>query len=55
METKLYVGNMSDETNEQDLQTMFSEAGAVESVNVIVDRRTGKAKGVCICNNEQQG
>ena len=45
METKLYVGNMSDETNEQDLQTMFSEAGVVESVNVIVDRRTGKAKG----------
>jgi len=45
MVTKLYVGNMSAETNEQDLQTMFSEAGAVESVDVIKDRRTGKAKG----------
>ena len=32
MATKLYVGNMSAETIEQDLQTMFSEAGTVESV-----------------------
>ena len=45
METKLYVGNMSDETTEQDLQTMFSEAGSVGSVDVIMDRKTKKSKG----------
>ncbi len=45
METKLYVGNMSYETTEQDLRTMFSEAGTVESVDVIMDRQTGRPKG----------
>jgi cold-inducible RNA-binding protein len=45
METKLYIGNMSLETTEQDLRTMFSEAGTVGSVDVIMDRQTGKSKG----------
>ena len=45
METKLYIGNMSHETTEQDLRTMFSEAGAVGSVDIIMDRQTGKSKG----------
>ncbi len=45
METKLYVGNMSYETTEQDLRTMFSEAGTVELVDVIMDRQTGRPKG----------
>jgi RNA recognition motif-containing protein len=45
METKLYVGNMSQETTEQDLRKMFSEAGTVGTVDVIVDRQTGKPKG----------
>jgi RNA recognition motif-containing protein len=45
METKLYVGNMSHETTEQDLRTMFAEAGTVNLVDVIMDRQTGKPKG----------
>jgi cold-inducible RNA-binding protein len=45
MEPKLYIGNMSQETTEQDLRTMFGEAGTVESVDLIMDRRTGKPKG----------
>jgi RNA recognition motif-containing protein len=45
METKLYVGNMSNETTEQDLRTMFAEAGTVGSVDVVMDRQTGKPKG----------
>lgn len=45
METKIYVGNMSHETTEQDLRTMFSEAGTVASVNMITDRQTGASKG----------
>jgi cold-inducible RNA-binding protein len=45
METKLYIGNMSHETTEQDLRTMFSEAGSVGSVDIIMDRQTGKPKG----------
>jgi cold-inducible RNA-binding protein len=45
MSRKLYVGNLPYETNESDLETLFAEAGAVESVNVIRDRETGRARG----------
>jgi RNA recognition motif-containing protein len=45
METKIYVGNMSQETTEQDLRTLFSEAGTVGSVEIIMDRQSGKPKG----------
>lgn len=45
METRLYVGNMSQETTEQDLRTLFGEAGTVGTVEVIMDRQTGKSKG----------
>jgi RNA recognition motif-containing protein len=45
METKLYVGNMSRDTSEQDLRTMFSEAGTVGTIDIILDRQTGKSKG----------
>jgi cold-inducible RNA-binding protein len=45
METKLYVGNMSPETSEQDLRTLFGEAGSVGSVDIIMDRYSGQPKG----------
>jgi RNA recognition motif-containing protein len=45
MSRKLYVGNIPYETNENDLQALFAEAGAVESVNVVRDRETGRARG----------
>lgn len=45
METRLYIGNMSKETTEQDLRTMFSEAGKVESVDVVINRQTGNPRG----------
>jgi cold-inducible RNA-binding protein len=45
MSTKLYVGNLPFETTENDLQTLFASAGTVETVNVIRDRDTGRARG----------
>src|SRR5918992_2822809 len=45
MSTKLYVGNLPFETSEADLQSLFEQAGAVETVNVIRDRDTGRARG----------
>ena len=45
METKLYVGNMSQKTTEEDLRTLFSEAGTVGTVDIIKDRQTGLPKG----------
>jgi len=45
METKLYVGNLSYETTEEDLRTLFAQAGTVESVDLIKDRSSGMSKG----------
>jgi RNA recognition motif-containing protein len=45
MEVKLYVGNLSYSTTEDDLRTLFSQAGTVASVAVIKDRDTGQSKG----------
>ena len=45
MGTNLYVGNLSYDTTEDTLRTLFSEYGEVQSVNVITDRDTGRSKG----------
>lgn len=45
MEKKLYVGNLSYDTTEQDLSALFTQAGVVESVDLIKDRDTGRSKG----------
>ena len=42
---KLYVGNISLDTSEQDLEDCFGEIGTVESVNIITDRDTGRSRG----------
>lgn len=45
METKLYVGNMSYETTEEEIRTLFAQAGTVTSVDLIKDRMSGRSKG----------
>jgi RNA recognition motif-containing protein len=45
MSTKLYVGNLSFETTSNELQTLFAQAGTVESVSLIEDRETGRSRG----------
>lgn len=45
MNRKLYVGNLAYETSETDLQTLFGQAGTVESVRVMRDMATGRARG----------
>lgn len=45
MNKKLYVGNLAYETSEADLQTLFQQAGAVETVRVMRDMATGRARG----------
>ena len=45
MGRKLYVGNLPYTASEQDLQDLFSQAGAVDSVNVMRDMATGRARG----------
>ncbi|MGZ8900276.1 MAG: RNA recognition motif domain-containing protein [Limisphaerales bacterium] len=45
MSTKLYVGNLSYDTTENDLQDAFSAHGTVVAVNLIQDQATGRARG----------
>src|SRR2546428_1209794 len=45
MGTKLYVGNLSFNTTENELQELFSQAGAVQEVTLMQDRFTGKSRG----------
>ena len=42
---KLYVGNMSFDTSEDDLRKAFEAHGQVDSVTIIMDRDTGRPKG----------
>ena len=42
---KLYVGNLSYETSESSLETLFAAHGVVSSVALIMDRDTGRPKG----------
>ena len=42
---RIYVGNISYQTNEEDLRQAFEEHGQVEDVAIIRDRDTGRSKG----------
>jgi RNA recognition motif-containing protein len=42
---KLYVGNLSFNTTNQDLNDLFATVGTVESSNIIEDRETGRSRG----------
>jgi len=45
MESKLYVGNLPYSATEEELSSLFGQAGAVTSVAIIKDRETGRSKG----------
>src|SRR5690606_35520465 len=44
-ENRLFVGNLGYQTMENDLQDYFSQAGVVTSVNLMLDKFTGKSRG----------
>ena len=45
MSMKLYVGNLSFDTNNQDLLELFAQSGSVQSANIVEDRETGRSRG----------
>ena len=45
MNQKLYVGNLSYDTTDQELQEQFAQHGTVQSANVVTDRDTGRSRG----------
>lgn len=58
MAKKLYVGGLSYTTSSDTLKELFSQAGTVESINIIIDKTTGQSKGFGFVemssNNEAQ-
>jgi len=45
MAKKIFVGNISFQTTENDLSDLFGQVGQVESIQIITDRDTGRSKG----------
>ena len=45
MSKKIFVGNLSFQTTEDDLNNVFAQHGPVEEVAIITDRETGRSKG----------
>lgn len=45
MATKLFVGNLPFSATNADLESLFSQVGAVASVNIIMDKFTGRSRG----------
>ena len=45
MNSKLFVGNLSFEVTENDLQDLFAGFGPVSEVNLVTDRTTGRSRG----------
>jgi len=45
VDVRLYVGNMAKSTTQDELNTLFTQAGPVTSVEIIKDRDTGESKG----------
>jgi RNA recognition motif-containing protein len=52
---KIYVGNLPFSATEADLRGLFEEHGTVDSVNVIVDRDTGRSKGFAFVEMDDEG
>jgi len=45
MEAKLYVGNLSKSTTQEELNVLFAQAGEVTAAEVVKDRKSGESKG----------
>jgi cold-inducible RNA-binding protein len=45
MQNKLFVGNLSFEVTENELQDLFAQHGTVTEVNLMLDRATGRSRG----------
>lgn len=54
MDTKLFVGNLNFDTTEEELRTLFAQAGTVTSVALIKDRATGRSKGFAFIEMSNQ-
>ena len=54
MDARLYVGNLSKTTTQDELNVLFTQAGGVTATEVIKDRRSGESKGFAFVNMSTQ-
>lgn len=54
MDTRIYVGNLNKSTTQEEINTLFAQAGAVTSVDLVKDKGTGKSKGFAFVNMPEQ-
>lgn len=54
METRLYVGNLSKSTTQDELNALFTQAGKVTAVEVVKERKSGESKGFAFVTMSEQ-
>ncbi len=54
MDVRIYVGNLSKSTTEAEINTLFTQAGAVTSVDLVKDKGTGLSKGFAFVSMPEQ-
>ncbi|MFZ1043515.1 MAG: RNA-binding protein [Anaerolineales bacterium] len=54
MDVRLYVGNLAKSTTEDELKTLFTQAGSVASVDMVKDRNSGESKGFAFITMGEQ-
>ncbi|MFA7109654.1 MAG: RNA-binding protein [Sphaerochaetaceae bacterium] len=54
MAKKIYVGNLSYKTSEEDLQDLFNQYGTVNSATIIIDRDSNRSKGFGFVELEEE-
>jgi cold-inducible RNA-binding protein len=55
MGRKLFVGNLSFNTDERRLEELFATVGAVDTVNIVRDQMTGRARGFAFVEMQSDG
>ena len=55
MTKRLYVGNLPEDVTESELTAMFAQAGAINTVQIITNRATGRSKGFAFVEMGQGG
>jgi len=54
MDTRIYVGNLAKSTTQEEINTLFAQAGAVTSVDLVKDKVSGMSKGFAFVTMPEQ-
>jgi RNA recognition motif-containing protein len=54
MDIRIYVGNLNKSTTQEELTTLFTQAGTVSSVEIVMDKGTGVSKGFAFVSMASQ-